>query len=146
MKPQSLNSCTAVSVCLFVGNFEANWNSEDLAIRRKLSLLQKLCKVSFHQKLIAWNLTEMIFSYCLLKILLNVLNNKMVLMAHFLFLLWVRWHRTNFRTTGSKSKIFAGVEFYQQSDARIEPGTAGWEVRTPPLCYAVPLVLIAHGY
>ena len=31
------------------------------------------------------------------------------------------------------------VRFYQQSDVRIEPGTAGWESRTLPLCYAVPL-------
>ena len=27
--------------------------------------------------------------------------------------------------------------FYQQSDERIEPETAGWEARTLPLCCAV---------
>ena len=51
----------------------------------------------------------------------------------FLFFLRVHWHRTNFRSAGSLSKIF-----YKQSDARIEPGSAGWEAWTLPLCFAVP--------
>ena len=31
------------------------------------------------------------------------------------------------------------VCIYQQSGVKIEPGTAGWEARTQPLCHAVPL-------
>ena len=52
----------------------------------------------------------------------------------------MRWHRTNFRATGSQSKIF-WFNFYQQSDVRIKPGTAGWEAWTLPLCYAVPPII-----
>ena len=41
----------------------------------------------------------------------------------------------NFRTAGSQKKI--GFDFLP-ADRGIEPGTAGWEARTLPLCYAVP--------
>ena len=60
-------------------------------------------------------------------------------MKIFLFFLWVRWHGTNFRMAGSQSKIFGfDFDFYKQSDAGIEPGTAGWEAQILPLCYAIP--------
>ena len=32
---------------------------------------------------------------------------------------------------------FFGFDFYQLTNVRIEPGTAWWEARTLPLCYAV---------
>ena len=49
----------------------------------------------------------------------------------------VRWHRTNFRTAGSqKGRRLESI--FLPADRGIEPGTAGWETRTLPLCYAVP--------
>ena len=34
------------------------------------------------------------------------------------------------------------VRNYQQSEVRMEPGTAVWEARTLPLCYAVPTICL----
>ena len=47
------------------------------------------------------------------------------------------WHRTNLEQQVLRAR-FLGLIFYQKSDERIEPGTAGWEAQTLPLCYAVP--------
>ena len=53
----------------------------------------------------------------------------------FYFLLRVRWHRTNFlERQVLRARFFGGFDFYQQSDARIEPGMAGWEVGMLPMC------------
>ena len=46
---------------------------------------------------------------------------------------------SNFRTAGSQKKI--GLNFLP-ADRGIESGTAGWEARTLPLCYAVPPTLL----
>ena len=59
---------------------------------------------------------------------------------------WLKWieinrvdtffkfvHRTISRTAGSLRKVFLGSIFNQQSDVRIEPGTAGREAQTLPL-------------
>ena len=51
----------------------------------------------------------------------------------FLIILRVRWHQTYFRTAGSQIKSFSWVRLYQQSDARMEPGTPRWEAQTLPL-------------
>ena len=45
-----------------------------------------------------------------------------------------------FRTGGSLKKCFGFVFFFPA--VRFEPGTAGYEARTLPLCYAVPPKLL----
>ena len=51
----------------------------------------------------------------------------------------VGWHQTNYRTAGSLINwwVFFGGGVVFIPAARFEPGTAGYESRTPPLCYAV---------
>ena len=49
----------------------------------------------------------------------------------------MRWYRTIGRFSEKDSILFTAVQ-------GIEPGTAGWEARTLPLCYAVPPPFALH--
>ena len=55
----------------------------------------------------------------------------------FLNLSQVRWHQTNLEQQVLRRRLI-GFDFFWPADRGIEPGTAGWEAQTLPLCYAVP--------
>ena len=67
--------------------------------------------------------------------LLNMKHTKDTRSFFFTFYFSECADTVQFRTAGLSEKVFLGFIF---PAVRFEPGTAGYEARTLPLCYAVP--------